>query len=140
MTDINERRGHESQNHLDQKREVANLLLSWGYDFVVFENKFCDVAAKKCGGENPHILCIEVERTIRNFLRNITRNFANGAHFVLVVCPNRQSINPYRMKLIRSLDMNIQKRILISPLETLSAKELEDFTSNSQFKSESTPI
>ena len=99
--------------------EAINLLHRWGYGAVLPEHRLCDVVAVPPYG--AAILGLEVERSARNVLRNLSRNFEQGCECVLIVCPDFKSLGEVARKLSRALPPDLWVR---TGLATVSALHL----------------
>jgi hypothetical protein len=89
MTEISGvQRGHETAEHRTSKLEIIASLRGCGYDPVICEHEYCDIVAVRTVNSARQTLAVEMERSPRNVLRNIERNFAHGCDVVLIVCPD----------------------------------------------------
>ncbi len=110
-------RGHETPEHRVLKPEVAALLRDMGFDPVLCEHEHCDVVAVRSNGKG--VLGVEIERSKRNLLRNLTRNFARGCDDVLVVCPNFASAAEASRALARHLPACQQGKVALATISAL---------------------
>jgi len=94
-------RGHESDEHLTMKVGVIRGLRRVGYDIILGEHHCSDALAIKLGGEWPSTVAVEIERSPRNLLRNIKRDFAHGAEAILIVCPDAATLAAVARKIAR---------------------------------------
>ncbi len=110
-------RGHESPLHRALKQETSNLLPRLGFQFVLCEYLCADIVAMGYGG----VLAVEVELSVRNVLRNLERDFANGCNLALVVCADLQTLRAVARKLDRELPAQLRDRVGLVSIETLRA-------------------
>jgi hypothetical protein len=110
-------RGHETDEHRALKGEVLQFLRQWGYGTVLCEHQNCDVVAVQ-----PHkasILGVEVERSNRNVLKNLSRNFSQGCEHVLIVCPDFHALGQVARKLARDLSPEFGARTALATISAL---------------------
>jgi hypothetical protein len=119
MKPLNTYHGYETDEHRALKREVLQFLWHWGYGAVLCEHQNCDVVAVQ-----PHsasILGVEIERSNRNVLKNLSRDFSRGCEHVLIVCPDFKTLGEVARKLSRALPPEFSAK---TALVTISALRL----------------
>lgn len=116
MKPLNYRRGNETEDHLSLKREVMAFLLAQGHDLTLCEHRQCDIVALRSGSG---VVCIEIERSERNVLKNVLRDFSSGAAAVVIICPNLKIISAVARRLSRSLPQEFWKRTAVATISTL---------------------
>jgi len=94
-------RGHESDEHRGDKVEVMRVFGQAGFGITRGEHYYCDVLAFKLGRKWPSAVAVEIERSPRNLLRNIKRDFAHGAEAILIVCPDAATLAAVARKIAR---------------------------------------
>jgi hypothetical protein len=112
---------YDTQEHCAMKLEVAGILNALGFERIIREHRHCDIVCVKPGNNQVH--CTEIERTDRNALRNLSRNFSNGCGTCLVVCPDFASVQEVARKIARGLPAELRERtgiVTISALRQLS--------------------
>ena len=119
MKTLNINRGHETGEHIALKSEVIQFLHGWGYGAILCEHLYCDVVAIQ--PNRAAIIAVEIERSDRNTLRNILRNFSQGCEQVLVVCPDLKVLGEVARKLSHALPAEFWER---TALATISALQL----------------
>ena len=106
---MNTNRGHETQEHRALKAETIQFLKRWGYTFVLCEHQNSDVIAIR-----PHsnaILGAEIERSVRNLLKNVSRDFSLGCTHLLIVCPDFKITGQIARKLDRELSSELREKV-----------------------------
>ena len=91
----------KTSEHDTLQNEAVNFARRWGHGAVLSEHHDCDVVAVPPWGAS--ILGIEIERSGRNVLRNLSRNFSQGCDHVLIVCPDFKTLGEVARKLSRAL-------------------------------------
>src|SRR5690348_10236409 len=119
MKTLNQNRGHETAEHRGLKCEVLNFLRNLGYGTVLYEHQCCDVVAVQ--PRSATILGVEIERSDRNVLKNLSRDFTYGCAQVLIVCPDFKILGAVARKLSRALPPELWIR---TGLATISALRL----------------
>lgn len=104
-------RGHETGEHRALKAAAAGWLEAAGFDPVLIEHGGCDVVAVRRDGE---VLAVEVERSKRNLLRNLERNFAQGGRSVWVITPDFASAAEVARAVSRHVPAAQQGRIALA--------------------------
>lgn len=100
------------------QNEITDLAHRLGCG-VVREHNHCDAVVVPPYGAG--IIAVEVERSARNVLRNISRNYAQGCERVLIVCPDFKTLGEVARKLSRHLPTEFSDR---TAMVTLSALRL----------------
>jgi hypothetical protein len=114
-------RGNESTEHQDMKRVIGKLLVLLGW-LVVFEEKLCDVVAWRiCANGRVRILGIEAERSSRNAIRNVTKDFSRRCDALLIVAVDEKMRRQIRRLLKRRLPRSVWTRVGIITYATCSA-------------------
>lgn len=111
----NGQRGHETVEHRVLKRETITILRSCGYTLTLPEYICCDIVASRRPGKHQHVLAVEIERSRRNVLRNLNRNFAQGCDAVLIVCPDARSLKEVVATVVRH-ELNPSRIAFATPL------------------------
>jgi hypothetical protein len=99
-TDIS-RRANQGDAHNAQGAEVTVSLHQLGWDIVRREYLCSDAVAIGLTHKSPFILAVENEFSARNVLRNMERNFRQGAAIVLIVCPDADTLAAVARKVAR---------------------------------------
>jgi len=87
----NPKHARENQEHLALKKMSADAVLAGGADFVTFETGGCDVLAVKRTNGREYRMAIEVERSTRNVVRNLSRDMTSlNCGLVVIVAPSMQ--------------------------------------------------
>jgi hypothetical protein len=116
-------RGNECEDHLALKRMAGDFMVRCGFDTVLYEHLCCDVVGSKSIGSSRRTVGTEIERSSRNLLRNLNRDFAQGCDFVLIVCPTFQSIGEISRKLARELPLPLHPKVGIANPTMLQISE-----------------
>jgi hypothetical protein len=95
-------RAGESPNHLQGKILLARLFDLLGY-LSFFERWLSDVVAQKLVNGRLRRICAEYERSMRNVIRNLTRNFTAGCDAMVTLVPDEKLRAAMRRKLKREL-------------------------------------
>lgn len=111
------RRGNETRKHLVAKPESSAFLRHFGADIVLCEHNGGDVVARRTSP--PGTLVLEFERSKRNVLRNVTRDFEQGATAVLVECPDFATAAEVARALDRSLPRELREKTGLMTSATL---------------------
>jgi len=111
------RRGNETRNHVETKTASGECLRQFGADSVLCEHNGGDVVARRTSP--PGTLVIEIERSKRNVLRNVTRDFEQGATAVLVECPDFATAAEVARALDRSLPRELRENTGLMTSATL---------------------
>jgi hypothetical protein len=117
MKTLNLNRGNETGEHIALKSGVLQFLHNWGYGVVLCEHQYCDIVAV-----HPHratILGVEIERSERNALKNISRDFSQGCSQVLVVCPNLKVLGEVARKFSRALPSEFWEKTALATISAL---------------------
>ena len=113
-------RGHESDEHRSLKHAVITVLGQLGFDIALCEHQFCDIVAVKLDDKSSFVLAVEIERSVRNLLHNLDRDFTKGkADAVLVVSPNFETMAAIARKLARALTEPQRARVGLANLAAL---------------------
>lgn len=78
-------RAHESSDHIRMKRQGITSLRRRGFTSIFPEHYNCDLVAVRRLDSRFVVVGVEFERSPRNVMRNVTRNYSNGCHYCLVV-------------------------------------------------------
>jgi|SRR5579859_3414318 len=127
MKTLNYRRGHETPEHRTDKCEVHRFLRSLGHGIVLCEQQDCDVVAIR--PQSAAILGVEIERTSRNVLKNLSRDFARGCSNVLIVCPDFKILGEVSRKLARALPHEFWARTALTTMSALRLMQPLAFSS-----------
>jgi hypothetical protein len=127
MKTFNHQRGHETPEHRTDKCEVLHLLRSLGHGIVLCEQEYCDVVAIQ--PRSAAVLGVEIERTSRNVLKNLSRNFARGCSNVLIVCPDFKILGEISRKLARALPQEFWTRTALTTMSALRLMQPLPFSS-----------
>jgi hypothetical protein len=109
MTTQNIHHGHETEEHWTLKAETLRMLKGLGFAFVLCEKGNSDLVASRTSINE--ITAVEIERSVRNLLRNIRRNFASGCKNILIVSPNFKVTGEIARKLDRELPSDLRERV-----------------------------
>jgi hypothetical protein len=99
------------------KLEVTSILSHLGFENVLLEHRHCDVVCSWPLGNHVH--CTEIERSEKNVLRNLSRNFSQGCATCLIVCPDFESVQKVARKVAHSLSAEFQDRTAIATIAAL---------------------
>ncbi|MDD5677084.1 MAG: hypothetical protein PHW60_03710 [Kiritimatiellae bacterium] len=112
--------GHELTDHRQVKADGQAMLIAAGFHLVRCEYRNADLVGIRRIGNRIHVLTVEFERTVRNVIRNIHRNLANGSDFNLEVCMT-PSIQAAMQRLIqRKLSSDEQKKVRVIQKDELN--------------------
>lgn len=114
---------NETYEHRAIKQYVGRWMEAC-VDFVLYEHLGCDVVGITRIGNKLVKLGAEIERSERNVIRNLMRNFDRGADVIVVVCPNSKILKRVSRKVARELSGDLMKRIVFSSVDTLSYAEV----------------
>lgn len=115
------------------KRLIDRLftLLGW---FVCFERKLTDLLAwRLLSNGRIDSLGIEAERSTRNLIPNLSRDFSNGCHRVLVVTPDERLRVAVRRKLQRELPREMWTKVSVVTMHSLH-RALEQYGNPGEIK------
>ena len=130
-------RGHESDEHRSLKPAVISVLEQLGFEIALCEHRYCDVVAVKLADKSSFVLAVEIERSVRNLLRNLDRDFTKGrADAVLVVSPNFETMAAIARKLARTLTEPQRARVGLANLAALRILQQECVTDTSSTRKE----
>src|SRR5882672_2870469 len=109
----------KTPEHRSLQHEVINFFHHWGHGTVLYEHGRCDVVVvSPCSAA---ILGVGIERSDRNVLKNLSRNFGQGCDHVLIVCPDFKTLREVARKLARALPPELWAK---PALVTISALRL----------------
>jgi hypothetical protein len=100
-------------------------LLGW---LVLFEKLYSDVISIKCTNDGGLKLDgSEAETSLRNMIRNVNRNFANGCDSVLILVPTNDLLVAARRKVNKELSPQQRSRVGITTISQMekTIKRLE---------------
>ena len=94
------------------KQLIAKLfnLLGW---LVFVEQQLCDVVACRIRNGHRRIVCSEAERSTRNLIRNVIRDFSRGCDTVLIVVPDEALRGAVFRKLKRELPQQVRRKVAV---------------------------
>lgn len=110
--------------HKTIKSAIAPMLMAAGFDLVLFEHKRCDVTAIVRIGNKRFVLGVEVERSAKNVVENVSRDITAGCDQVLVVCSSRKVMLQVSERLKKYLPESVLKKTSITSWDNLSAEDL----------------
>ena len=111
---MNVKRGHETEEHREAKRDVGAALAARGW-LVAFEHGYCDIVA-----HHPNLIFsvgIEIERSLRNATKNVLRDLAAGCDLVVSVATGELRCASLRARLERDLPPNEIRRVLVTTVD-----------------------
>jgi hypothetical protein len=111
--------GHETPAHRFGKSDLADSLRGFGCQQILFEHINSDVVTTRRVGSDLIIIANEYERSARNSVRNVCRNFEQGAHGVLVVGSDFRVMAAIARKLARALPPALAGRVGLTNLTAL---------------------
>jgi hypothetical protein len=106
------------------KLELSDLLLAAGYDAVFFEQRGCDLLALKETGSGIAVMGVEIERSVRNVVRNVTRDLEQGCGLILVVAVGTGMDRAVARKLDKGLDNTVRQRTHVVSRTDLTVENL----------------
>lgn len=109
---------NETPVHLADKIELAHLFEKFDFDYVLFEHCHSDVVGVRCGITSPKITAGELQESPRNVVRNIERNFRQGAVGTVVVCRDF-AVMAAVAKVARSLPPSLRPHVGLTNMTTL---------------------
>jgi hypothetical protein len=109
----NPRTRNETEDHNAVKARLVSFFSELGVAFAEFV--YCDVFVVAPSFD----LAVEYERTVVNLLRNITRNFTNGASHVLIVVRDFKIMGDVATKLRKELPKEFHQRVAVMTLNGL---------------------
>jgi len=120
MTSYNK---HKNE-HKTSKWAIASMLMAADYKLVLLEHKRCDVTAFARVGNNRFVLSVEVERSVKNVMNNVTRNITADCDHVLIVCSNQKVMQQVSKRLKKHLPESFLKKTSITTRESLCVEDL----------------
>lgn len=113
------KRGGEIQQHVDGKLAVGSHLRRSGAYIIFYELRCADVIGIGKAGGGPLVTGGEFERSERNCLRNVRRNFEAGCHEVLVVAENETIKRRIQNKFDRYLESPLYAKTQLVTLQEI---------------------
>ena len=101
---------HETQEHVTMKSTYFYALSNAGF-LVKAEEIGADLVAFKPG--LPGICALEMERSVRNAIKNILRDLKSGASYVITITDSLTTKNKISRKAERYLPHAIQSRVSV---------------------------
>jgi predicted NAD/FAD-binding protein len=114
---LNVNHGHETEEHRVLKQAACEVLRHYGYGAIFCEHHNCDLVAVR--PRSAAILGVEIERSTRNVMQNLARNFAQGCKHVLIISPDFKIVGEIARKLASELPQEFQDKVGVTTLATL---------------------
>lgn len=108
-------RAKESDEHIKLKSMIGMALHESGY-LIAYEECFCDIVAFE--PDRGLTYGVEIERSTKNALRNIVRNFKSDCDYVVSVAPNCKTASALEQK-IGHLPEQIQSKVKVLTTDEL---------------------
>jgi len=124
MTRQKHSRGYELMDHRQAKVECHAMLIAAGFYLVLCEYRNADVVGLRYVSNRIYVLTVEFERTVRNVLRNIRRNLANGSDCVLEVCMTPLAKVSVQRLIRRKLRPDEQEKVRVVQSDELNVELL----------------
>lgn len=110
----------ERLEHRTGKAAVGEELQRRGYSTVRGEHLHCDKLAYRIENGRTVIMAGEYERSTKNVVRNIRRNLAQGADWILIGVPNETLKNAVVRKIESYFDDQTLAKIEVLVIERTS--------------------